>query len=158
MKNALAPLAGLLPLLVTFVAGAGLPAQAALNSRLGKEFGSPLFGSFFSFCIGTVSVLLFVLISRLAAPLGGFGAVASRLPWWLWLGGVIGAVFVSVAATFAGRLGLTLFSAVVIAGQLAASVVLDHYGVLVAERHPVSPLRLAGIALLIAGIAMIRRG
>lgn len=158
MKNEGAWLGALLPLLMTFVAGAGLPVQAALNSRLGREFGSPLFGSFFSFCIGTVSVLLFVLVSRAAAPVGGFGAVASRLPWWLWLGGVIGAVFVSVAAMFVGRLGVTVFSAVVIGGQLIASVVLDHYGVLVPERHPISALRLMGIALLIAGIALIRRG
>ncbi|MBC8141832.1 MAG: DMT family transporter [Armatimonadetes bacterium] len=158
MKNYVAAFAAIAPLLMTFFAGAGLPVQAALNSRLGREFGSPLFGSFFSFCIGTVSVLLFVLISRVAAPVGGFGAVAARLPWWLWLGGVIGAVFVSVAAMYAGRLGVTVFSATVIAGQLVASVILDHFGILVAERHPVSALRLFGIALLIAGIALIRRG
>ena len=148
----------LFPLLLTFVAGAGLPVQAALNNRLGKAFGSPLFGSFTSFAIGVFSVFVFVLISRASAPAGGFGAVAARLPWWLFLGGVIGAVFVSVAAAFAGRLGLTLFSGVVIGGQLAASVVLDHFGVLVAERHPVTPMRLFGIALLVAGIAAIRRG
>lgn len=155
MKNFFA---ALVPLLITFGAGAGLSVQAALNGRLGKEFGSPFYGSLFSFCIGTISVLLFVLVSRLATPAGGFGAVAVRLPWWLWLGGVIGAVFVSVAAVYATRIGLTLFFGVVIAGQLIASVVLDHFGILVAERHPISALRLFGIALLIAGIALIRRG
>ena len=150
--------AGLLPLLVTLVAGAALPVQAALNNRLGKELGSPFTASLASFCIGTVSVLLFVLLSRAPVPPGGFAASVARAPWWLWLGGVIGAVFVSVAATFAGRLGVSLFSGVVIAGQLITSVVLDHYGWLVPERHPVSPLRLAGIALLVAGIILIRRG
>jgi len=158
VKGSLAWLGSLFPLLIIFVAGAGLPMQAALNNRLGKEFGSPFWGSLFSFCIGTVSVLLFVVISRATAPVGGFGAVASRLPWWLWLGGVIGAVFVSVAAMYAGRVRLDVFSAVVIAGQLVASVVLDHYGILVPERHPVSAMRLVGIALLIAGIMLIRRG
>lgn len=154
----LAGFAALLPLLITFVAGAGLSAQAALNSRLGKELGSPFFGSLSSFAIGVTSIALFVLVTRVAAPPEGFGTVASRLPWWLWLGGVIGAVFVSVAAAYAGKLGLTLFSGAVIAGQLVASVVLDHYGWLVAERHPVSFLRLVGIALLVGGIVLIRRG
>ncbi|MBC8135975.1 MAG: DMT family transporter [Fibrella sp.] len=148
----------LLPLLVTLVAGAALPVQAGINSRLGKEMGSPFVASLISFLIGTASILIFVLLSRVNAPEGGYAVTASRLPWWIWLGGVIGAVFVTVAATFASRIGFSLFSAVVIAGQLLTSVGLDHFGLLGAERHPVSLLRLGGIALLIAGIALIRRG
>ncbi len=148
----------MLPLLITLLAGVALPVQAGINSRLGREMGSPFTAALISFLIGTVSILIFVLLSRVSAPEGGFGATASRLPWWIWLGGVIGAVFITVSAAFAGRLGLTLFSAVVIAGQLLASVTLDHFGLLGAERHPVSVLRLAGIVLLVAGIALIRRG
>lgn len=120
--------------------------------------GSPFSAALISFLVGTASILIFVLLFRSPGPEGGFGATASRLPWWIWLGGVIGAVFITVSATFAARLGLTLFSAVVIAGQLLTSVGLDHFGLLGAERHPVSWLRIAGVALLVAGIALIRRG
>ena len=148
----------MLPLLITLLAGAALPVQAGINARLSREMGSPSSAALISFLIGTVSILIFVLLSRVSTPEGGFGATASRLPWWIWLGGVIGAVFITVSAAFAARLGLTLFSAVVIAGQLLTSVGLDHFGLLGAERHPVSLLRLAGIALLAVGIALIRRG
>lgn len=147
-----------LPLLLTLLAGATLPIQAGINSRLGREMGSPFIAALISFLIGTVSIVIFVLLSRVSAPEGGFGATASRLPWWIWLGGVIGAVFVTVAATFASRIGFSLFSAVVIAGQLITSIGLDHFGLLGAERHPVSLLRFVGVVLLVVGIALIRRG
>lgn len=148
----------LVPLLVTLLAGAALPVQAGVNSRLGKEMGSPFVASLISFLIGTASILIFVLLARVSAPEGGYAVTAARAPWWVWLGGVIGAVFVTVAATFASRIGFSLFSAVVIAGQLLTSVALDHFGLLGAERHPVSLLRFVGVLFLVAGIALIRRG
>jgi transporter family-2 protein len=143
---------------VTLIAGAALPVQAGINSRLGREMGSPFVASLISFLIGTASILIFVLLARVSAPEGGYAVAASRAPWWIWLGGVIGAVFVTVAATFASRIGFSLFSAVVIAGQLLTSVALDHFGLLGAERHPVSLFRLVGVVLLVVGIALIRKG
>jgi transporter family-2 protein len=45
-----------------------------------------------------------------------------------------------------------------IAGQLAAALVLDHYGLLGLSQHQVTPVRVAGVALVLAGAMLVRRG
>ena len=67
----------------------------------------------------------------------------------------LGAGYVASVVAAAPRLGaLNLFAAVIF-GQLFCSVVLDHYGVLYKEQT-LSPGRIAGIALLAAGVALVR--
>jgi transporter family-2 protein len=105
-----------------------------------------------SFVVGTVVlVLLSLVVTR--------GVVSTErldsVPWWGWLGGVIGAGYVASVIVAAPRLGaLNLFAALIL-GQLVCSVVLDHFGVLYRE-HQLNAGRIAGIALLAAGVALVR--
>jgi aryl-alcohol dehydrogenase-like predicted oxidoreductase len=55
-----------------------------------------------------------------------------------------------------GRLGPGLAFGLVVAGQLFASVLLEHFDMLVAEPHPISLLRLVGLALVLGGVFLIR--
>ena len=105
-----------------------------------------------SFAIGTVVLVVVALIAtRGVVATGRLGSV----PWWGWLGGVVGAGYVASTVAAAPRLGaLNLFAAVIF-GQLLCSVVLDHYGVLYRE-HQLSAGRIAGVLLLAAGVAMVR--
>lgn len=79
-------------------------------------------------------------------------------PWWAWLGGFYGAAFVSALAYAAPRLGLAQTLTLAIASQVAAALVLDHFGLLGLKETPISALRIAGVLLVLAGVVLVRRG
>jgi transporter family-2 protein len=139
-------------LLLAVAAGGALPFQAGINARLATFIGGPIRASAISFAIGTVVLVLLALVAtRGVVSTGRLGSV----PWWGWLGGAVGAGYVASTVAAAPRLGaLNLFAAVIF-GQLLCSVVLDHYGVLYRE-HGLNAGRLVGVALLAAGVALVR--
>jgi transporter family-2 protein len=79
------------------------------------------------------------------------------LPWYAWVGGLYGAVFVAMAAWAAPRLGVTLFLTAAIAGQLAMALFLDRIGAFGLARVDIGPVRLLGVALVLAGVFLVRR-
>ena len=81
--------------------------------------------------------------------------MASAAPWWSWLGGSLGAFFVAVTVILAFKLGATGLMAWIIAGQLIASIMLDHTGALGFAVREVSWQRLAGVALLLGGAVLV---
>ena len=103
--------------------------------------------------VGTVGLL--VVASLLGARPSGEAARA--LPWYAWVGGFYGAVFVAMAAYAAPRLGVTFFLMVAIAGQLVMALLLDRIGAFGLPRADVSAARLAGVALVVAGCFLVRR-
>lgn len=78
------------------------------------------------------------------------------MPAWVWVGGLLGAFYVTASIVAAPRLGGALFVALLVTGQMAAAMALDHFGVLVA-RTPISPSRVLGALLIVAGVALIMR-
>ena len=139
-------------LLLAVVAGSALPFQAGINARLATFVGGPIRASAISFAVGTlVLVVVALVVTRGVVSTSRVGSV----PWWGWLGGAVGAGYVASTVAAAPRLGaLNLFAAVIF-GQLLCSVVLDHFGVLYKEQA-LSPGRIAGVALLAAGVALVR--
>jgi transporter family-2 protein len=75
----------------------------------------------------------------------------SGAPWWAWTGGLLGVVFVLVSLGLVNRLGAAFLFALVVVGQMLASLVIDHYGLLGVTEHPITPIRLLGVALLLGG-------
>src|SRR5438309_1080144 len=72
-------------------------------------------------------------------------------------GGVVGAAYLMSTVTFSGKLGAAGWLGVVVAGQVLASVVLDHFGLVGFAVHPATPWRLVGVGLLLAGAAIVLR-
>jgi len=147
----------LILILVTVLAGALLPVQAVINGRLSTNLGEPLWASLVSFFIGTLVLFAIVMFS------GVFGGIqvpsfssALRAPWWIWAGGGLGAIYVTVALTMAPRLGAGTLIAVVVAGQMIAALLLDHFAAFGLPRQPAELPRLIGAAFLIAGVVLIR--
>jgi bacterial/archaeal transporter family-2 protein len=142
-------------LAVLLAAGAGglVGMQAPINSRLGKSVGS-LEAATFSFLLGTVALVLILLVAR--GGIGGFGHVG-RVPWWGLIGGLLGAVYVTVALVAVRTLGASGLTAAVIAGQLVISVVIDRLGLLGVARQGIDVGRIVGIVLLVAGVALVVR-
>jgi len=144
----------LVALVAAVVAGALVALQAPVNSRLGRSVGS-LQAATVSFLVGlTVLIALSALVAR-----GGLGnlRLATGVPWWALLGGLFGAVYVAVALVVVRTLGASALTAAVIAGQLAVSVAIDRFGLLGLPRQPVGALRVVGLVLLAAGVALVVR-
>lgn len=135
------------------IGGALLPLQALVNARLGQSIGGPLWAACVSFLIGTIGLALFLAVQRAPVP------TAAMLPTapWLWAGGLLGAFYVAAAIISVQHLGAAATIAVVIAGQLTASLLLDHFGVLAAMPHPISPMRIVGALLLFGGAWLVTR-
>lgn len=143
-----------IPLLLALVAGILIAVQAPTNAILAKASGSPVVAAFISFFVGTIA------LGALVAATSGrvFTPELRDVPWYAWVGGLYGAVFVAVAAFAAPRIGIGVLLTAAIAGQLLAALILDHYGFFGLPRQPVNLTRIAGVALVLAGAALVRRG
>jgi len=140
-------------ILLAVVAGALLPLQALINAHLGQKTSGALFASFASFLIGTAALALALLAMRTPMPTL---QQATGLPPWIWLGGVIGALFVVSATVLVPRLGAAALICLAMFGQVVGSLLLDHYGVLHAPK-PADAMRIAGAALVAVGALMVVR-
>jgi transporter family-2 protein len=134
-------------------AGGLVGMQAPVNSRLGKSVGS-LEAATFSFLVGTAALVLILLVAR--GGIGGLGQIG-RVPWWALVGGLLGAVYVSVALVAVRTLGASGLTAAVIGGQLVISVIVDRFGLLGVTKQNIDAGRVLGIVLLVAGVALVVR-
>jgi len=140
-------------LFVAFVTGAAIAVQALANSRLRFALGTPVWAAIAQFIVGLAALVVIAIVTRQpSADTGGL----SRMPWWGWVGGAIGALFITVSIVLTPRLGTALTLATMTVGQLLAALVLDHYGWLGAPIIRLSLPRVLGAACLLAGIALMR--
>jgi bacterial/archaeal transporter family-2 protein len=141
------------PVLLVFFAGGMVAIQAPTNAMLARAGGSPVLAALISFAVGTAALLLAWLASGSRPGAAPFGS----LPWYAWVGGLYGAIFVAVAAYAAPKIGLASLITIGIAGQIAMALWLDHLGALGLPREPINLGRLLGAALVIAGVVLVRR-
>jgi bacterial/archaeal transporter family-2 protein len=140
-------------LLFAFAAGVALPVQFGINAQLAHWLDSPVRAAFVSFLTGTI--ILAAAAALVFKPLPSLSRLG-QAPWWVWLGGALGAFYVAGSIVAAPRLGAAALIAVIVAGQSLASVVVDHFGWVGFEPKHVSPGRLAGMALVGAGVVLVR--
>jgi transporter family-2 protein len=134
--------------------GAGLSVQAGVNAALARFAGRPEWAAFISFAVGLAALGAWLLAARARPPPLAALALA---PAWAWTGGVIGAVYVTATVLLAPRLGLAATLGLSVAGQMTAALVLDQLGALGLATRPVTPARVIGAALLVAGVVLVRR-
>jgi bacterial/archaeal transporter family-2 protein len=134
--------------------GACLSLQPPINSVMARTLGSALLATSISIAISLIlAVLVWLVWSRGAGDLAQMGA----LPWWVILGGVVGAVFVAGGVVVAPVLGMALFFVCVVAGQLLASTLVDHLGAFGLDAKPVSLIKLLGLGLVVVGAALVQK-
>ncbi len=141
-------------LVLTLLAGCLMPVQPAVNAVTAVYLNSPYLASFFSFLTGTMALGLICLAVRLPWPAG---SVVAGLPWWAWTAGPMGAYFVTMTIVAVPRLGAMSVMALLIAGQMTVSLVMDHFGWLGIPAQPISLWRVLGAVLLFAGVILIRK-
>jgi transporter family-2 protein len=142
---------------LALAAGAVLPVQGAVNALLRADLGAPSAVGAVSFLVATLAMAAVaaaaVLVLRAPAP--RFEGVRA-MPWWGWLGGFAGAAYVTTVFTAIPIIGASAAIGLTVAGQQVASVFVDRHGWFRLPRRPVSGLRLAGVAALLAGVAVIK--
>jgi transporter family-2 protein len=140
--------------ILALAAGAMMPTQAAINNRLAGYVGSPVSAAFVSFLIGTVGLLVYMLATGTSVR-SLFGVTDA--PPVAWLGGLLGAFFVTCTVILVPRLGVAMTFSLIVAGQMLITLVLDHFGFLGIPVKEVSLARMAGVILITAGVVIIRR-
>ena len=143
----------LFSMIAVVLAGGATALQAPTNARLMGAVGSPVNAAFVSFAIGTAALGIVAVILQARPDV----AATRALPWYAWVGGLYGAIFVVAAAWGVPRLGVALTITLMVAGQLLVGLILDHFGAFGAPQHPISLGRAAGVALVLAGVLMVRR-
>ena len=140
-------------IILAFLAGSFLPIQAGVNAKLGKAAESPLHAVFISFLVGAAAMLIYVLLSKQSISWSGLRAA----PAYAWIGGMLGAFYVTVVILAFPHLGPGLTFGLIVAGQMLFSVVLEHFNILVAQPHPMTWQRMVGVLLVIVGAVIIRK-
>jgi bacterial/archaeal transporter family-2 protein len=141
-------------LLFAFVAGAALPVQFSINAVLRGFVGGPAVAATISFFGGTLALIVVALALRESWPLG---EAVARAPGWAWVGGLLGALFVLATIIVIPRLGAATTVGLILAGQVLASIVIDHFGLIRVPVHELNIPRLAGAVLIVIGVALVQR-
>lgn len=129
--------------------------QSATNGQLGEVLGSAVKATTVSFAVGALTLLVLVAVTR--TPLRfRVPATETRNPWWMWIGGLLGATLVFINAFLVPVIGTGLTVLATLLGMMAGSLLIDHFGLLSSRRNPVTPSQLGGLLVMLAGVVLIR--
>lgn len=139
--------------LVMLVGGAVLAVQAPANASLVRPLGSPLNAALASFVIGTIGLAIAAAVLRSSPDMPALRAT----PWYAWIGGLCGAVFVGSLAFATPRIGVAAALTLAILGQTVVALALDHVGAFGFPARPVDLTKILGVGLICAGVLLVRR-
>lgn len=110
-------------MLLALIAGAGVAIQQALGGRVNNGSGNPLSTAWLNFAFGTSGLVIGTLVG--AAVIGARVGQPEPGPWWMYLGGTLGVIFITTASWAVPRYGVLVFALTSIAGQLLGALLLD---------------------------------
>ncbi len=146
-------------LFFAMLSGACLPLQAGMNAKVREGFGHGVLATVVNFVVGLLALLV------LSAVLIGAGQAtaptmekARGMPWWAWIGGLLGAWMVATAAMLAPKMGVTLLFASIVLGQLIVSIAADHWGWVGLSVKEISTPRVVGVLLVALGVGLVAYG
>ncbi len=138
---------------IMLLTGVGIPILAALNGGLGGRLGSPMAASMILFG------LAFLIATAGALMTGSVGQIrfSPDIPFQFYFGGLFVAFYVIAVTFIAPKFGVGNAIFFVLVGQLVSAATIDHFGLFGAMRSAIDLKRVAGIALMIAGVYLARR-
>ena len=142
--------------LVLFVVVTGVlnTIQSGSNATLNKTLDKPVWAIVVVFAVALATSLVMALFSGQRLPSADDLAL---VPWWAWLGGVLGATYILSMMLAADKLGAAVFMGVTVTMAVVTSLVMDHFGLMGFEVHKAGVARIAGGRLMVAGLALIAR-
>jgi bacterial/archaeal transporter family-2 protein len=139
---------------LAILAGMAMPTQATVNSKLAGVVENPITAAFISFAVGTVALFVYMLLT--GVPLTSLGS-AKNAPLIAWIGGFLGAFFVSVMAMVVPKIGVALAFSLAIGGQMLVTLLIDHFGWLGVPEKPINLWRVLGAFFITIGVILIRK-
>lgn len=141
----------ILPILVALLGGAALPLQSLINARLGQALHG---ASWAAAASAIVSAVALVALSPIVTGPPSIVATLKSAPAWMWLGGILGALYLFAAVYGVRHLGAAGLVATVVLGQLVGALILDSVGIL---HDPVSLTwpRVLGCMLAFVGVWLV---
>lgn len=136
------------------VAGVFNGLQTGMNSQLTKTLGNPLLAAPVVYVVGLVALL--AAASWSGVKLGDYSKLGAA-PWWSYLGGLGGALFIYAMLSTTQKIGAGVFTATTVTAAIVSTVAIDHFGVLGVDTHPAGLGRLAGVALMLGGVALVAK-
>ncbi len=140
---------------LVFFTGCLGPLQALINAKLGQYVNGPIFAAFINFIVGGLALTI-VVFGVLRIPLPSYDALR-QTKIWMWFAGFGGVMFVAVTALTVRKIGPAAMITTIIVAQLMASLLLDHYGILLDESRPITWTKFAGVILLFSGAYLVIR-
>ena len=137
--------------LLGVLGGASSATQTAINSLMGIRVG------IFVAALISVTITL-TLLALWVLPSLRVGTVMEQLhgtPAFLFLGGVFGGIFVVLMIVVAPRIGVGPTTLAAVCGQIIASLVIDHFGLLGVARAPINALQVIGAGMLVVGTFLV---
>jgi transporter family-2 protein len=145
------PTSLLLPLVAIVSAGVALSVQAPVNAVLAQHSGGPLAAATISFVIGTAALVAIVGAGGTWSTAGLAGA-----PWWAWIGGILGAFYVSAVIWTVPKLGVVTTFTALILGQMIAALLIDAVGAFGVPIQPVTWQRIVAVVMVCIGVILSR--
>lgn len=139
---------------LSLFAGAAVPLQAGSNARLGVVLGHPFWATVISLLVSGLAIGLLILIVKVPRP---NLAALSAGPWWIWLGGLAGVFYITIALIVVPRLGALNFIMAVVVGQLVISLLIDYFGLLGLPRHSPNLQKILGVSVVLVGFIIAAR-
>ncbi|MFA9372045.1 MAG: DMT family transporter [Labilibaculum antarcticum] len=141
-------------MLLALAVGCLLPVQASINAKLGVFLKAPLMAALVNFMVGSFILLLVILGTRMPNNLL---LAAKEAPIYVWVGGLMGSIFVGSIIFLIPRLGAALSFGLIVCGQLVFSLILDHFGMFGVPVQPINWGRIAGVLLILVGVLVIQK-
>ncbi len=126
----------------------------AILASLGQVIGSAIQATTVLFAIATVVMIVYCCLG--GSIVKTRKAFTTSAPWWIWMGGILGAVIVYGNAWLIPLIGVSAFMMALLIGQLLLSLLMERHGWLGAPKKHISWTQYAGIIIMLAGVFMIK--
>ncbi len=142
-------------ILICICLGVFLTWQGPVNAEAARRLGSPALAAVLSLSMSVALVVAFAIVTVRGRP--DWSQIAAA-PWWTWIGGITGAVFVVGSLLVVPKTGSVLFLLSVILGQMIGAITADGFGLWGLQQTSISPVKIAAIGLVLAGAVTFHLG
>ncbi|MQW92664.1 EamA-like transporter family protein [Acinetobacter wanghuae] len=131
------------------LAGMGLSVEAGLLGPLGEEIGH-MWATLGIFAVGSLLLTFGLIFGR---PRLG---LMFKQPRWQLTGGILGPIYVIALTIATPHIGVGLTMVGILLGQIATSLVIDHWGLLGSRKRRVDQYRIAALIAVLAALWLIQ--
>ena len=137
----------------TLFLGFILTLHLGMNGAVGAAINNPRVGNALFWCIGALTA---VIVGATGWQSGALAGISKVNPLML-TAGVMGALLVFAIAQAVPQVGPGPFFVLLVAGQVLSGLIFSHFGWFAPAADPLTPIKMAGAALMIIGVYLTTR-